>query len=390
MPSVDLRTHDPDATYSDGDNVLYDGVVFTAATAAEKGSAVDYSQPVSDVSGDWRLNDTTPLWTLQRATEGWFPAYTTKIRLLSGEEKTLSTNVLGVVQPDVADAAARDALTDGMTAAQQQELHGARVTHGGVQSIYNSIDDTWSDAATTQVPGNPNIDPVNDSNSWIAESAGGIIDPAVAAEGDTLTTAPVGSIKRWLIDTTGMTPTVTKNDSLGVERNYVAFNMDLPITDQVTQVGVKGPHPVELTSMFTDGAGNSNVTTNDIINGSSSTFTYSDYVGLADGEWSFGLHGGTFVSAPELLIPITKTGNYSINPVDYGNKRIAIDGIPVFPAITADHIGKTWILRNTSGSDMTIPAAANLDMELDTFGPKQLIFVHCVAANMYEISGASS
>jgi len=143
------------------------------------------------------------------------------------------------------------------------------------------------------------------------------------------------------------------------------------------QVGVKGPHPVELTSVFTDGAGNPNVTTNDIINGSSNTFIYSDYIGLEDDEWSFGLHGGTFVSAPQ-------------HPVDYGNKRIAIDGIPVFPAITADHIGKTWILRNASGADMTIPAAANLDMDLDTFGPKQLIFVHCVAANMYEISGASS
>ena len=162
-----ILSHDPAATYAAGDPIYYDGVIFTAATAAEKGSAVDYSQPPSAVSGDWRLNDTTPLWTLQRATEGWFPAYTGKIRLPSGEEKTLSAKVIGAKQPDVADTDARNDLTQSMTEAQRQALHGIYVyVTGDREYIYNSIDNAWRDFNTFDVPGNPLIDPASFTSSW--------------------------------------------------------------------------------------------------------------------------------------------------------------------------------------------------------------------------------
>ena len=174
--------HDPAETYAAGDPIYYDGVIFTAATAAEKGSAVDYSQPPSAVTGDWRLNDTTPLWTLQRATEGWFPAYTSKIRLSSGEEKTLSTKVIGEKRPDVADTTARNNLTQSMTTAQQQANHGIHVyVTGDREYIYNSLDNAWRDFNTFDLPGNPSIDPANDSESWVQEQY-----PAPAGAGNSI------------------------------------------------------------------------------------------------------------------------------------------------------------------------------------------------------------
>ena len=65
MPSVDLRTHDVDAVYSAGDSILAQGRIWVAATAAQKGSAVDYTNPPPasdwiDVGGNilWLENNT--------------------------------------------------------------------------------------------------------------------------------------------------------------------------------------------------------------------------------------------------------------------------------------------------------------------------------------------
>ena len=221
------------------------------------------------------------------------------------------------------------------------------------------------------------------------------VDSNTASVGDTLTALPKDVLMMRSVD--GSAETVFRSEDVaGTTYDFVEITLNNPTAvGQVVEVGIIGANLWinALIKNNTDPAVNGPAG-HALLNGANDTTMWVRFFceSVADG-WSVGMMGSLVVdsgsSEPDLLEPITRTGAYAVDVVDYG-KRVSIDTVPTFPAITAEHIGKWWALRNDSGADMTIPVAANLDMDLGTFGPKQVIFVHCVAVNMYEITGASS
>ncbi len=448
-----LRKFRQGASYFENEIVDYRGETYRAATAAEKTSAggagvPDYSNyPGRGATGatseantfDWVPEhefDTLPrehgiadTWTVERGAFSTSRAQATPHYFEPGDlcwvpslgvYKVLAKSVKLTVLPPVADLAELLALGSALPdQAARIAYHGTCVLQSdvGINRIYDSLDHAWRTYTSASIPGNPNANPATDNISWL--TFGGHFSQRVS-HNDIITLPPVG-MANVVIKTgefTGTLPTGTIDGVAGTEYENVTLPEAPAIDGVALRASLSGLIPAWLTGepvkyWRLDGNGDPELFTDpdgvQLIGNGDSFLLVSD-----DGDWlaldydnGATIAGSAIVSAiagesgvnlvtdeqlaqiENLLLPEQRLGAYSVDPADHG-KRLAIDTVPTFPSLAVEHVGKWWLGRNESGADMTIPDAANLDLEKNTFAPKDLIFIHYAAVDVYEIAGASA